>query len=136
MRQKGCRGGGGGGGGERGDRTAPADALDGLLLIEAIARSSLTPAEIMSHRMTQPTTNSIQRAWLRRRRGRVVVGGGVVMCGVVGGGFARVGHGRERARGPPRALLAGSRAGIQRTMTLSLSYQFNILYIPNKYARA
>ena len=39
MRQKGCRGGGGGGGGERGDCTAPAEALDGLLLIEAIASS-------------------------------------------------------------------------------------------------
>ena len=41
--------------------------------------------------MTQPTTNSIHRAWLRRRRGRVVVGGGVVMCAVRVGGFGEPG---------------------------------------------
>ena len=52
--------------------------------------------------MTQPTTNSIHRAWLRRRRGRVVVVG-VVMCAVRVGGFARA---REPGTPPAAARRA------------------------------
>ena len=61
--------------------------------------------------MTQPTTNSIHRAWLRRRRGRVVVVG-VVICAVGVGGLARAwGAGHAARRCAPRALLAaGKRA--------------------------
>ena len=78
--------------------------------------------------MTQPTTNSIQRAWLRRRRGRVVVGGGVVMGGVGVGGFARAWEPGTRPAAAPRALLAGEG---QHPANVR---QF-ILDITNKYAR-